>query len=140
MSEQLSVSAAQDAEFRASFTAQQQRDLARRLTTFLSQYSHLTDSFIIVCIHVFKHGSRTQYCTFITLFSLRKESQLLTDWLIRRSSSLKICGRHYPAPGRLCCRIFHIHKLQNYCWMILTKTGGTDHNVAFLERLNLWCI
>ncbi|XP_027868608.1 methyltransferase-like protein 25B [Xiphophorus couchianus] len=47
MSEQLSVSAAQDAEFRASFTAQQQRDLARRLTTFLSQYSHLTDSFII---------------------------------------------------------------------------------------------
>lgn len=47
MSEQLSVSAAQDGEFPASFTASQQRDLAKRLTTFLSHYSHLTDSFII---------------------------------------------------------------------------------------------
>ncbi|KAM4736624.1 methyltransferase-like protein 25B [Anableps anableps] len=48
MSKQLSVSATQDVEeFTATFTAQQQRDLAKRLTTFLSQYSHLTDSFII---------------------------------------------------------------------------------------------
>ncbi|KAM4567979.1 methyltransferase-like protein 25B isoform 2-T2 [Fundulus diaphanus] len=48
MSEQPSVSAAQHVEeFRASFTAGQQRELAKRLTTFLAQYSHLTDSFII---------------------------------------------------------------------------------------------
>ncbi|XP_047217262.1 protein RRNAD1 [Girardinichthys multiradiatus] len=46
MSEQLSVSDDVE-EFTASFTAEQQREQAKRLTTFLSQYTHLTDSFII---------------------------------------------------------------------------------------------
>ncbi|XP_047453974.1 protein RRNAD1 [Mugil cephalus] len=41
-------SAAQDVEiFTPSFTAEQQRELAKRLTTFLSQYSRLSDSYII---------------------------------------------------------------------------------------------
>lgn len=39
---------AEDVEmFPRSLTAEQQRDLSRKLTTFLSQYSHLSDSFII---------------------------------------------------------------------------------------------
>ncbi|XP_030606000.1 methyltransferase-like protein 25B [Archocentrus centrarchus] len=33
--------------FTPSFTAEQQRELAKKLTTFLSQYSHLSDSYII---------------------------------------------------------------------------------------------
>ncbi|XP_008292096.1 methyltransferase-like protein 25B [Stegastes partitus] len=33
--------------FTASFSAEQQRELAKRLTTFLSQYRHLSDSYII---------------------------------------------------------------------------------------------
>ncbi|XP_059195793.1 protein RRNAD1 [Centropristis striata] len=42
------LAAAQDVEmFTASLSAEQQRDLAKRLTTFLSQYSHVSDSYII---------------------------------------------------------------------------------------------
>ncbi|XP_022617780.1 protein RRNAD1 [Seriola dumerili] len=42
------LTAAQDVEmFTPSLSSQQQRELAERLTTFLSQFSHLSDSFII---------------------------------------------------------------------------------------------
>ncbi|XP_071325548.1 methyltransferase-like protein 25B isoform X2 [Trachinotus anak] len=42
------LSAAQDVEmFTPSLSSQQQRELAERLTTFLPQFSHLSDSFII---------------------------------------------------------------------------------------------
>uniref|UniRef100_A0A3Q1FLJ1 Methyltransferase like 25B n=1 Tax=Acanthochromis polyacanthus TaxID=80966 RepID=A0A3Q1FLJ1_9TELE len=42
------LSTVQDVEmFTASFSAEQQRELAKRLTTFLSQYKHLSDSYII---------------------------------------------------------------------------------------------
>lgn len=34
--------------FTASLSSEQQRQLAKRLTTFLSHYSHLSDSYIIV--------------------------------------------------------------------------------------------
>uniref|UniRef100_A0A3P8RWW8 Methyltransferase like 25B n=1 Tax=Amphiprion percula TaxID=161767 RepID=A0A3P8RWW8_AMPPE len=42
------LSAVQDVEMlTASFSAEQQRELAKRLTTFLSQYRHLSESYII---------------------------------------------------------------------------------------------
>ncbi|XP_024124235.1 protein RRNAD1 [Oryzias melastigma] len=44
----LEPSAGQDeGKFISSFSAEQQRELAKRITTFLSMYKHLTDSFII---------------------------------------------------------------------------------------------
>ena len=46
------LTAAQDVEmFTSSLAAEEQRELARRLTSFLSQYSHLSDSYIIVGIN-----------------------------------------------------------------------------------------
>lgn len=45
------LTAAQDVEmFAPSLSSAQQRELAEKLTTFLSQFSHLSDSFIIVRI------------------------------------------------------------------------------------------
>ncbi|KAF3839131.1 hypothetical protein F7725_017848 [Dissostichus mawsoni] len=46
-------SAAQHGEmFTSSLSAEQQRDLATRITTFLSMYSHLSDSYIIISLGV----------------------------------------------------------------------------------------
>lgn len=42
-----------------------------------------------------------------------------------RSSSLKICGKHYPARGSLCFRTCHIHRLQTFYWMLHMETEGT---------------
>lgn len=65
----VNLSAAQDVDmFNSSFSAEQQRELAKGLTTFLSQYSHVSDSYIIVRTHDW-------LCTVCSLSSLKQLCQ-----------------------------------------------------------------
>lgn len=93
------MSAAQDVEmFTSSLSAEQQRELARRLTGFLSQYSRISDSYIIVRIdHLL-----------LLQFAMSEENLLCLETFLTHVALVTYVFM-VPSPYRPHCILDHVH-------------------------------